>query len=120
MSPEQLLGSVDFPEEDVVVADFEAGVGTLTRLGEEHVDTVVIVVEATPKSLEVGQRAAGRARGTEWAWGAGSAGAEGGGSAGGAAPETSARRASGRDPRTLAPGTRDASPRLACGTTTSG
>jgi len=58
LSPEQLLGSVDFDEEDVVVADFEAGVGTLTRLGEEHVDTVVIVVEATPKSLEVGARAA--------------------------------------------------------------
>jgi CO dehydrogenase maturation factor len=58
LSPEQLLGSVEFPEEDVVVADFEAGVGTLTRLGEEHVDTVVIVVEATPKSLEVGARAA--------------------------------------------------------------
>ncbi|MDQ2826136.1 MAG: hypothetical protein M3Y04_04110 [Actinomycetota bacterium] len=58
MSPEQLLGSVDFDENDVVVADFEAGVGTLTRLGEEHVDTVVIVVEATPKSLEVGARAA--------------------------------------------------------------
>lgn len=53
-----MLGSVEFPEEDVVVADFEAGVGTLTRLGEEHVDTVVIVVEATPKSLEVGARAA--------------------------------------------------------------
>jgi CO dehydrogenase maturation factor len=52
-----LLGSVDFPE-DVVVADFEAGVGTLTRLAEENVDTVVIVVEATPKSLEVGGRAA--------------------------------------------------------------
>lgn len=61
MSPEQLLGSVDFDEEEVVVADFEAGVGTLTRLGEEHVDTVVIVVEATPKSIEVGQRAAGLA-----------------------------------------------------------
>jgi len=58
LSPEQLLGSVDFNEQDVVVADFEAGVGTLTRLGEEHVDTVVIVVEATPKSLEVGVRAA--------------------------------------------------------------
>ena len=57
MSPEQLLGSVDFTE-DVVVADFEAGVGTLTRLAEENVDTVVIVVEATPKSLEVGARAA--------------------------------------------------------------
>jgi CO dehydrogenase maturation factor len=53
-----LLGSVDFDENEVVVADFEAGVGTLTRLGEEHVDTVVIVVEATPKSLEVGSRAA--------------------------------------------------------------
>src|SRR5262249_5833115 len=47
-----------FDEQEVVVADFEAGVGTLTRLGEEHVDTVVIVVEATPKSLEVGARAA--------------------------------------------------------------
>ena len=53
-----MLGSVPFEGDDVVVADFEAGVGTLTRLGEEHVDTVVIVVEATPKSLEVGARAA--------------------------------------------------------------
>lgn len=57
-----MLGSVDFPEDDVVVADFEAGVGTLTRLGEEHVDTVVIVVEATPKSLEVGARASALAQ----------------------------------------------------------
>jgi CO dehydrogenase maturation factor len=57
-----LLGSADFDEQDVVVADFEAGVGTLTRLGEEHVDTVVIVVEATPKSLEVGARAAALAQ----------------------------------------------------------
>ena len=57
-----MLGSVDFPEDDIVVADFEAGVGTLTRLGEENVDTVVIVVEATPKSLEVGARAAGLAQ----------------------------------------------------------
>ena len=57
-----MLGSADFDENDVVVADFEAGVGTLTRLGEEHVDTVVIVVEATPKSLEVGARAAALAQ----------------------------------------------------------
>ena len=57
-----MLGSVEFPEDDVVVADFEAGVGTLTRLGEEHVDTVVIVAEATPKSLEVGARAAALAQ----------------------------------------------------------
>lgn len=41
----------------MVVADFEAGVGTLTRLSEQHVDTVLIVVEPTPKSLEVGSRA---------------------------------------------------------------
>ncbi len=40
-----------------MVADFEAGVGTLTRLSEQRVDTVLIVVEPTPKSLEVGSRA---------------------------------------------------------------
>jgi CO dehydrogenase maturation factor len=44
--------------ETVVIADLEAGIGTLTRLGEEKMDIVVIVVEATPKSLEVGTRAA--------------------------------------------------------------
>ncbi|MBW3580371.1 MAG: hypothetical protein KY447_03945 [Actinobacteria bacterium] len=41
----------------VVVADLEAGVGTLTRLGEAGVDVVLVVVEATPKSVEVGSRA---------------------------------------------------------------
>ena len=43
--------------DETVIADFEAGVGTLTRLGEQRVDTVLVVVEATPKSIEVGQRA---------------------------------------------------------------
>ncbi len=57
MSPEQLLGSAEFNADEVVVADFEAGVGTLTRLEEQRVDTVLVVTEATPKSLEVGQRA---------------------------------------------------------------
>ena len=52
---------MDF-EEDMVVADFEAGVGTLTRLSEQRVDTVVVVVEPTPKSVEVGQRAVELAR----------------------------------------------------------
>ena len=47
---------MDFTD-DVVVADFEAGVGTLTRLEEQRVDTVLVVAEPTPKSLEVGQRA---------------------------------------------------------------
>lgn len=36
--------------------------GTLTRLEEQKVDTVVVVVEATPKSIEVGMRAAELAR----------------------------------------------------------
>lgn len=57
LSPEQLLGSVD-PGASVIVADFEAGLGTLTRLGEVRVDTVVVVVEAMAKSIEVGTRAA--------------------------------------------------------------
>ncbi|HUR17871.1 MAG TPA: hypothetical protein VMZ51_02905 [Acidimicrobiales bacterium] len=52
-----MLGSVDFADA-AVVADMEAGIGTLTRLGEQQVDTVLVVVEPTPKSLEVGQRAA--------------------------------------------------------------
>ncbi len=56
-----MLGSVDF-DNDVVVADFEAGVGTLTRLSEQRVDTVLIVVEPTPKSVEVGMRALDLAR----------------------------------------------------------
>jgi len=55
-----LLGSGEFGA-SVVVADCEAGIGTLTRLAENAVDAVVIVVEATAKSLEVGARAAGLA-----------------------------------------------------------
>ena len=53
--PEQLLGSVDF-EQAVVIADLEAGIGTLTRVAEEAFDTVLVVVEPTAKSLEVGRR----------------------------------------------------------------
>ncbi|MFN2608048.1 MAG: hypothetical protein ABR511_09150 [Acidimicrobiales bacterium] len=45
-----------------MVADFEAGVGTLTRLSEQRVDTVLVVVEPTPKSVEVGMRAVDLAR----------------------------------------------------------
>jgi CO dehydrogenase maturation factor len=52
-----LLGSAEFDPNDTVIADFEAGVGTLTRLEEQKVDTVIVVVEATPKSIEVGLRA---------------------------------------------------------------
>jgi CO dehydrogenase maturation factor len=52
-----LLGSGEFGD-SVVIADFEAGIGTITRLGNEKVDVVLVIVEPTPKSLEVGTRAA--------------------------------------------------------------
>lgn len=41
-----------------MVADFEAGLGTVLRLGGSPVDIVVVVVEPTAKSLDVGVRAA--------------------------------------------------------------
>lgn len=42
----------------MVIADFEAGLGTVMRLTDSPVDVVVVVVEPTAKSLEVGRRAA--------------------------------------------------------------
>ncbi len=57
ISPEQLLGQLARPDR-VVVADFEAGLGTVMRLDGNPVDVVVVVVEPTVKSLEVGRRAA--------------------------------------------------------------
>lgn len=57
VSPEQLLTSADFGGK-VVVADFEAGIGTITRLQGAALDLVVVVVEPTAKSLEVGVRVA--------------------------------------------------------------
>jgi CO dehydrogenase maturation factor len=56
-----LLGFVNF-NDTVVVADLEAGIGTLTRLGDQQVDAVLLMVEPTPKSIEVATRAAGLAR----------------------------------------------------------
>jgi CO dehydrogenase maturation factor len=52
-----LLGNVA-PTDEIVVADLEAGIGTMTRMSEKGVEAVLVVVEATPKSLEVGARAA--------------------------------------------------------------
>ena len=43
--------------DQVVVADLEAGIGTLTRLGDAGVDAALVVVEPTAKSIEVGLRA---------------------------------------------------------------
>ncbi len=56
-----MLGSADFGDA-IVVADLEAGIGTLTRLRDASVDVALVVVEPTPKSLEVGARAAAVAR----------------------------------------------------------
>ena len=52
-----MLGQLARPDR-VVVADFEAGLGTVLRLEGNPVDVVVVVVEPTAKSLEVGRRAA--------------------------------------------------------------
>jgi CO dehydrogenase maturation factor len=56
-----LLGSANFADA-VVVADLEAGIGTLTRLGDQQLDAVLLMVEPTAKSIEVATRAAGLAR----------------------------------------------------------
>lgn len=51
-----MLSSASFGD-TVVIADLEAGIGTLTRLEPASVDAVVVVVEPTPRSLDVGGRA---------------------------------------------------------------
>jgi len=56
LSAEQLLSSV--PHADtIIVADLEAGIGTLTRLPEQAVEHTLVVVEPTPRSIDVGMRA---------------------------------------------------------------
>ncbi len=40
-----------------VVADLEAGIGTLTRLADSSVDATVVVVEPTLRSIDVARRA---------------------------------------------------------------
>lgn len=45
-------------DDNVIVADFEAGLATVLRIDEGAVDVVVVVVEPTATSLDVGRRAA--------------------------------------------------------------
>ena len=62
LSIEQVLTELQATA-SIVVADLEAGLGTLTRLGTRGgIDIALVVVEPTPKSLEVGVRAAALAR----------------------------------------------------------
>ncbi len=55
MSAEQLLGELE-PAGEVVIADLEAGVGTLTRLPKNGVDVIVVVTEPSLKSIQVAQK----------------------------------------------------------------
>lgn len=56
-----MLGSVSFADQ-VVIADLEAGIGTMTRMEEKSVDGVLVVVEPTPRAVQVGMRAVELAR----------------------------------------------------------
>jgi len=56
-----LLSSGQYGD-SIVVADLEAGIGTLTRLDPSQIDLTLIVVEPTPRSLDVGSRALAIAR----------------------------------------------------------
>ncbi len=51
-----MLGQLE-GDRKVVVSDLEAGVGTLLRMTQEHVDTVLVVVESSVKSIEAARRA---------------------------------------------------------------
>jgi CO dehydrogenase nickel-insertion accessory protein CooC1 len=51
-----LLG--ELASEDLVVADLEAGVGTLLRMQPRDVDVALVMCEPSTKSIEVAQRAA--------------------------------------------------------------
>ena len=56
MSPEQLLGQLD-EDGQTVVADFEAGLGTISRMDPGNIDVLVVVAEPTQKSIQVALRA---------------------------------------------------------------
>ncbi|MHB8718287.1 MAG: nucleotide-binding protein [Candidatus Dormibacteria bacterium] len=56
LSPEQLLGELESGRR-ALIADMEAGLGTLTRMGEASLDVAVLVTEPTPKAIEVVRRA---------------------------------------------------------------
>lgn len=51
VSPEMMIRQ--FEGEGVVIADLEAGVGTLSRLPENGVDRLIVITEPTAKSVEV-------------------------------------------------------------------
>jgi len=53
-----LLEEIETPTPDAfVLADLEAGVGTLSRMAENHVDYLFAIVEPAEKSIQVARRA---------------------------------------------------------------
>lgn len=61
ISPEQLLGELE-DDDQIVIGDLEAGVGTILRLQEGQADLVLVVAQPTAKSLEIARRAIDIAR----------------------------------------------------------
>lgn len=57
MSAEQLLGAFEESSDTIVIADLEAGIGSLTRMAQPHVDQVIVVCEPTVKSIQAASRA---------------------------------------------------------------
>jgi CO dehydrogenase maturation factor len=58
VSPEQLLGQIEgHLTNRVVVADMEAGAGTLTRMDQGSLDIALLIVEPSAKSIDVARRA---------------------------------------------------------------
>ncbi len=53
-----MLGQLEADGGTVVIADMEAGTGTLTRMPEASLDLVLLVTEPSQKSIEVSRRAA--------------------------------------------------------------
>jgi|SRR5215207_941227 len=62
ITPNRVLAEVD-DSQRAVVCDLEAGVGTLSRMGADEADVVLVVANPTAKSIEVARRAAEAARG---------------------------------------------------------
>jgi CO dehydrogenase maturation factor len=56
VSPEQLLGQLE-SHDRIVIADMEAGAGTLTRMQAGSLDLALLVVEPSTKSIDVARRA---------------------------------------------------------------
>jgi CO dehydrogenase nickel-insertion accessory protein CooC1 len=52
-----LLGQLE-SDDRIVIADMEAGAGTLTRMAQGSLDVAVLVVEPSAKSIDVARRAA--------------------------------------------------------------